>query len=79
MDEKTNHTSRTVTVYGRDGCPFTRAARESLEAEGREVAYVNVRKDLAGLEKMLSLSGGSRRIPFIVDGDRVQTGWQGKT
>jgi hypothetical protein len=30
------------------------------------------------LERMLKLSGGTRKIPLIVDGDRIIVGYQGK-
>jgi glutaredoxin len=67
-----------VIIFGRDGCPFTRAAREAYASEGRLVEYINVRKDPQGAARLLSLSGGSPRVPVIVDGDVVTVGWQGK-
>jgi glutaredoxin len=67
-----------VTIFGRDGCPYTRAAREAFAARGRTVNYTSVRSDPEALNRMLSLTGGAPRIPVIVDGDSVEVGWQGK-
>jgi glutaredoxin len=39
--------------------------------------YVNVRKDQAGLERMLALTKGRREVPVIADGDRVTIGFGG--
>ncbi|MGD8368751.1 MAG: Uxx-star family glutaredoxin-like (seleno)protein [Desulfobacterales bacterium] len=67
-----------VTILGRDGCPFTRAARESYAAQGRRVDYHSVRADPEAKKKMLAAAGGAARVPVIIDGDSVVVGWQGK-
>lgn len=36
-----------------------------------------MKKDRAGLERMLSYSRGERNVPVIVDGDAVQVGYGG--
>jgi hypothetical protein len=36
-----------------------------------------VKKDPAGLQQMLKLSGGARRVPLIVDGEKITTGYGG--
>jgi len=38
---------------------------------------VNVEKDPAKMEEMLSLSGGKRQVPVIVDGEKVIIGFAG--
>jgi glutaredoxin 3 len=38
---------------------------------------VNVKRDPAGLERMLVLSEGQRRVPVIVDEGRVTIGFGG--
>jgi hypothetical protein len=38
---------------------------------------VDVKKDKAGLARMLSFSRGERNVPVIVDGERVQIGYGG--
>jgi glutaredoxin 3 len=69
-----------VTIYGKDSCPYTRAARDEYEERGEQVAYVNVRKDPAGLQQMLVHSRGRRVVPVIVEPDgRVTIGFEGGT
>ncbi len=41
------------------------------------VEYVNVKKDKAGLERMLQYSKGSRDVPVIVEDDKVTIGYGG--
>jgi len=69
--------SNAIILYGRDACPFTRAAREAYRQQGKKVSYVNVTKDPAKLEEMLKLSGGYRKVPVIVDGAAVTIGYEG--
>jgi glutaredoxin len=38
---------------------------------------VNVQKDPAGMNEMLKHSGGSRKVPVIVDGEKVTIGYGG--
>ncbi len=42
-----------------------------------EVEYVNVKKDRAGLERMLAHTSGRRDVPVIVDEGKVTIGWGG--
>jgi len=39
--------------------------------------YVDVIKDKAKLGEMLQYAGGSRKVPVIVDGDKVKIGYGG--
>lgn len=39
--------------------------------------YINVKKDAAGLQEMLRVSGGRRQVPVIVEGGRVTIGFGG--
>jgi glutaredoxin 3 len=66
-----------VVIYGKDSCPYTVAARDDYAGRGVPVRYVNVKKDPAGLERMLSLSNGRRQVPVIVEGGRVTIGFGG--
>ncbi len=67
-----------VTILGRDGCPFTRAARAAYAAQGRQVEYRSVRADPDARQKMLEATGGAARVPVIIDGGSVAVGWQGQ-
>jgi glutaredoxin 3 len=68
-----------VLIFGKDSCPYTRAARDDYAKRGVSVEYVNVRKDPAGLARMLEFSRGRRDVPVIVDGSEVTIGFDGGT
>src|SRR3982751_992752 len=52
-----------VLIFGKDSCPYTQAARDHYKENGAAVEYINVKKDAAGLQRMLEFSGGPRRGP----------------
>ena len=56
-----------VVIFGKDSCPYTEAAREDYQRRGVPFSYINVKKDPAQLERMLTYSGGRRAVPVIVD------------
>jgi len=66
-----------VTIYGKDSCPYTRAARDDYERRGIAFDYINVKKDAAQLEHMLILSHGRRAVPVIDDNGTVTIGFGG--
>jgi glutaredoxin len=67
-----------VRIYGKDSCPYTQAARDDHARRGIAFEYVNVKKDAAELQRMLTYSGGRRAVPVIVDDDgRVTIGFGG--
>jgi glutaredoxin len=41
--------------------------------------FIDVLKEADQLEAMMKYSGGERRVPVIVDGERVTIGFNGKT
>ena len=45
----------------------------------RKVAfeYINVKKNAGDLQRMLGFTKGQRRVPVIVDGDKVTIGFGG--
>jgi len=64
-------------IFGKDTCPYTQDAREHYEKSGVAVDYVNVKKDAAGLQRMLEFSGGRRNVPVIVEDGKVTIGFGG--
>ena len=66
-----------VVIFGKDACPYTIAAREDYERRGMTVEYVNVKANAADLDRMLTFSGGRRRVPVIVDAGKVTVGFGG--
>lgn len=61
-DRDVRHDGADVIIYGKDGCPHTRRAREALPG----ATFIDVLADPVRLEEMLALSGGVRRVPVIV-------------
>jgi glutaredoxin 3 len=66
-----------VEIFGKDGCPYTQSARDHYAAEHIPFQYINVKKNAADLDRMLTHSKGARRVPVIVDGDTVTIGFGG--
>lgn len=58
-----------VVIFGKDSCPYTQAARDDYAGRGVAFEYVNVKKDPAGLDRMLEYSLGRRAVPVIVEND----------
>jgi glutaredoxin 3 len=58
-----------VTIYGKDTCPYTQAARDDYSKRGVGFEYINVKKHADQLTRMLTFSKGRRVVPVIVDGE----------
>ena len=54
------------------------SAREAFAKEGRPFDYLNVVKNAGHLDRMLKLSKGVRKVPLIVEGEKVTFGFEGK-
>jgi glutaredoxin 3 len=66
-----------VTIFGKDTCPYTQAARDDYERRGVAFEYVNVKKNAADLDRMLKFSEGRRAVPVIVENGTVTIGFGG--
>ena len=66
-----------VIVYGRGDCSHTTRARKALYAEGKAVDYRDVAENPAFLEEMLKITGGSRKVPVIIEKGKVTIGFEG--
>jgi glutaredoxin 3 len=64
-------------IFGKDNCPYTIAAREDFESRRIPFEYVNVKRSAADLDRMLVYSKGQRRVPVIVEGEKVTIGFGG--
>ena len=66
--------AKKVIIYGRGGWPYTQDARS---AYGEDAHYVDVKKESDKLQEMLKYSGGVRKVPVIVEGEKVTIGYGG--
>jgi glutaredoxin 3 len=66
-----------VQIFGQDLCPYTSEARKDFSRRQIPFEYVNVLEDPAGLERMLQITKGRRKIPVIVDAGKVTIGFGG--
>lgn len=67
----------TVVLYTKSGCPHCAGARDDLMQRGIAFTEYNVQADKAKLEEMLSLNGGRRHVPTLVQDGRVTIGFDG--
>jgi glutaredoxin 3 len=66
-----------VVIYGKDTCPYTKAARTEYAARGLAVEYFDVTRDAEAMRRFLELSGGERQVPLIVERGRTCAGFGG--
>ena len=67
-----------VYIYGKNNWPFTDAARAAF-ANKKNVEYINVLSDPEKLSIMLKYSDGMRKVPVIVEGEKVTIGFNGRS
>ena len=68
-----------VELFGAGTCEHTLEMRDWLEWRGVEFVEYDVERDAAARARMVSLAGGQRLVPMLVeDGAVVQIGWQGR-
>jgi len=66
-------------LYGSAACPYTSEMRGWLEWRRADFVEYDVDSDAQARERILTLSGGQRTIPVLVeDGKVIQVGWQGR-
>ena len=66
-----------VTIFGQDLCPYTSAARADFTRRKIPFEYINVLEDDAGLQRMLQLTHGRRKVPVILDAGNITIGFGG--
>jgi glutaredoxin 3 len=69
--------SEKVLIFGQDLCPYTSAARADFSRRKIAFEYINVLEDDAGLERMLKLTNGRRKVPVIFEAGKVTIGFGG--
>jgi glutaredoxin len=65
-------------MYVKPGCPYCRAAREALSAEGLGWEERDATARPEWRAELLEHSRGSGMVPTIVGPDGTQIGWEGR-
>ncbi len=65
-----------LLIYTKTGCPYCEAALKSFKASGAEYEEINLSNDPSRIDEMVKISG-SRKVPVIVDGDKISVGFNG--
>ncbi len=68
-----------TVIYGKSTCPFTKAAIDNFTDMGVKFDYIDIIENPDQLDIMLKYSKGERKIPVIVDGENITTGFEGKS
>ena len=71
--------SEKVLIFGKDAWPYTRAAREAYAKSEKELDYRDVISNPDQLNTMLKHSDGVRKVPVIVEAEKVTIGFDGGT
>ena len=58
--------SQPVTMYTTPWCGFCRRLKSQLAREGIEVAEVDIERDTAAADYVMSVNGGNQTVPTIV-------------
>jgi len=66
-----------IKIFTKPGCPYCAAAKEDFIKKGIRFTEVSVPGNAEALEEMLLLNGGQRRVPTIVEDDKVTVGFRG--
>lgn len=65
-----------VRIFTKPGCPHCAGARAHYVQKGVRFDEVSVPGNPEALEQMLRLNGNQRRVPTIVEGDKVTVGFE---
>lgn len=82
MGDKHNDDGRELEVtsakiYTKIGCPYCAAAKEDFRKRGIDFEEFDVHNVPGAAEDAQKLQGGSRRVPVIVEDDKVTVGFGG--
>jgi len=66
----------TVIIYTKTGCPYCKAAKEDLNKKGVTYQEINISDNPGKIEEMVKIAG-TRKVPVIVEADKVTVGYNG--
>ena len=65
-DSKEMHVPEPVVMYTTPWCGFCRRLKNQLAREGIEVTEVNIERDPAAADYVMSVNGGNQTVPTVV-------------
>ncbi|MBU7007895.1 glutaredoxin family protein [Phosphitispora fastidiosa] len=65
-----------VTIYTKDGCPHCQAAKEHFSRQNIDYTEINISEDKGKIDELVKVAG-VRKVPVIVEGDKVTVGFNG--
>ena len=68
-----------IVIYGKSTCPFTNAAIDNFTKKRMKFDYIVIIENPDQLDIMLKYSNGEIKIPVIVDGKNITTGFDCKS
>lgn|GEM_PF-1686978 len=66
-----------TTLYAIKDCPFSRAVRARLTADGKRFTEVDVGEHPEAIPELLKVTRGRRIVPVLIDGVRVEIAAEG--
>ncbi len=66
-----------ISIYTKTGCPNCQAAKEWLKSQGAKYEEINLSAFPDKIDEMLRASGGTRKVPVIIDNGKVTVGFNG--
>lgn len=66
-----------IIIFTKPGCPYCVALKKDFQRKGIAFTEHNVLADPEALQRMLTLNGGRRNVPTIVEGENVRVGFHG--
>ena len=66
-----------VTIFGKDSCPYTNAARDDYQARGIAVKVHQRQEERRRPGSNAALQHGRRQVPVIVEDGKVTIGFGG--
>lgn len=65
-----------IIIYTKNGCPYCKSAKESFVGDNKQFTEINVSENPEKIEELVKVAG-VRKVPVIIDGDKVTVGFNG--
>ena len=75
--EVTQSSESTVTIYTHPDCAYSQAAKMDYRQRGISYVEIDVSKEKDKIDDLLSLTGGERVTPVIIEGGQATIGFKG--